>query len=122
MTNLNNALHELREEHKQVQRQVKQLEEAISAIEGLAGGNSLKIARNGAQPGRTISATARRRMARAQKARWTKWRESKTTSSAKLAGKAPVKRILSASGRRKIAAAQRARWARFRARQEKKAA
>lgn len=120
MTNLNNALHELREEHKQVQKQVRQLEEAISAIEGLAGTST--IARHGAQPSRTISAAARRRMARAQKARWTKWRESKTTLSAKTAGKAPAKRILSASARRKIAAAQRARWARFRARQEKKAA
>jgi hypothetical protein len=98
------------------------LEEAIYAIEGLAGRNSSKTARNGAQLGRTISASARKRMARAQKARWTKWRESKTTLSAKIAGKAPAKRILSASGRRKIAAAQRARWARFRARQEKKAA
>ena len=122
MTNLNNALHELREEHRQVQKQAKQLEEAISAIEGLAGRNTSTIARNGAQPSRTVSAAARRRMARAQKARWTKWRESKTTLSAKTAGKAPAKRILSASARRKIAAAQRARWARFRARQEKKAA
>jgi hypothetical protein len=33
MTNLNNALHELREEHRQIQKQAKQLEEAISAIE-----------------------------------------------------------------------------------------
>ena len=120
MTNLNHALSELREERKLAQKQVKQLEEAISAIKGLAGSST--IARYGTQPSRTISAAARRRMARAQKARWTKWRESKTTLSAKTAGKAPMKRILSSSARRKIAAAQRARWARFRARQEKKAA
>jgi hypothetical protein len=54
---------------------------------------------------RTISATGRKRIAAAQKARW-----------AKLRGKARVapKRTMSASTRRKIAAAQRAKWARFR--------
>ena len=54
---------------------------------------------------RTLSASARRRISLAQKARW-----------AKAKGHAPkTKRTISAAGRKRIAAAQRARWAKVRA-------
>ncbi len=57
------------------------------------------------KPRRTLSASARKRMSLAQKARW-----------AKAKGHAPKpKRTMSASARRKIASAQRARWAKIRA-------
>lgn len=53
------------------------------------------------KPRRTLSASARKRMSLAQKARW-----------AKAKGHAPKpKRTMSASARRKIAAAPRTRWA-----------
>jgi hypothetical protein len=55
-------------------------------------------------------------MARAQKARWAKARE---TSQPKAS--APVKHVMSASVRRKIAASQRARWAKAKAQQKKAA-
>ena len=56
-----------------------------------------------------MSASARKRMSLAQKARWAK-RAPKNQ-----AGKGKPKRTMSASARRKIAAAQRARWAKVKA-------
>ena len=54
---------------------------------------------------RTLSASARRRISLAQKARW-----------ARAKGHTPKpKRTISTAGRRRIAAAQRARWAKVRA-------
>jgi hypothetical protein len=64
-----------------------------------------------AKPGRIMSASARRRISLAQKARWSK---------AKRQAPKP-KRKMSASARRKIAAAQKARWAAFRAARKKAA-
>jgi len=60
-----------------------------------------------------LSASARARIAAAQRARWAKVRES-AGESAKVV---PIrgKRKLSAAARRKIAAAQRARWAKVKA-------
>jgi hypothetical protein len=58
---------------------------------------------------RRLSASARARIAAAQRARWAKVRES--------AKVVPIrgKRTLSAAARKKIAAAQRARWAKVKA-------
>jgi len=54
---------------------------------------------------RTLSASARRRISLAQKARW-----------ARAKGHTPKPKVtISAAGRKRIAAAQRARWARIRA-------
>jgi hypothetical protein len=114
MGNLTNALQQLREERKQVQSQVEKLDQAISVIESL---NGLGTVRQANQPTRTISAASRRKMARAQKARWAKARE--TSHPIALAkptpAPAPVKRSMSAAARRKIAAFQRARWAKLKA-------
>jgi hypothetical protein len=119
MANLQSALQQLREERKQAEQQIETLDRAISALEGI-GGRSSGLTRNGRRPTRVVSAAARRRMAKAQRARWARVRQ-------KGSGKGPVaiagkRRILSAAARRKIAAAQRARWARFRAKHEKAAA
>jgi hypothetical protein len=59
---------------------------------------------------RTMSASARRKIAAAQKARWAK-AKGKTTSKS---GQKP-KRKMSAAGRARIAAAARARWAKAKA-------
>jgi hypothetical protein len=61
----------------------------------------------GAEPRRTLSASGRRKIAAAQRARWAKVRAQNVVSIAPKRGK----RTMSASARRKIAAAQRARWA-----------
>lgn len=62
---------------------------------------------------RKLSASARARIAAAQRARWAKVRENKGAQ----AKVVPIrrKRTLSAAARNKIAAAQRARWAKVRA-------
>ena len=116
MGNLNNALQELRAERRQAQLQVEKLDQAISVIESL---NGSATAQQPSQPTRVISAASRRKMARAQKARWAKVRGTlQPTVSAKTTSSSPVKRTMSAAARRKIAAFQRARWAKLRAGQK----
>jgi hypothetical protein len=57
----------------------------------------------------TVSASARKRMSLAQKARWAR------RSAKGQAGKMKPKRTISTAGRKRIAAAQRAPWAKVRA-------
>lgn len=119
MTTLENVLRQLHEERDRAQSVVDRFEKAISAIQGLAG-RAVKPQANASRPKRIMSAAARRRIARAQRARWAKVRSNaKISSVAKVSGD---KRTLSPEGRKRIAAAARARWARVRAPQRKKAA
>src|SRR6202050_2180907 len=83
MANLTNALQQLRAEQREAQLHVKKLGQAISVIEALNGSGP---PRSGNQATRIISAASRRKMARAQKARWAKFRKgpepvAKTTGS-----------------------------------------
>jgi hypothetical protein len=119
MGNLSAALQELRAERKQMQSHVEKLDQAISVIESL---NASATPQNANQPTRTISAASRRKMARAQRARWAKARgKSQPIALTKKTASAPVKRTMSAAARRKIAAFQRARWAKVKAGQKKAA-
>jgi hypothetical protein len=122
MSNLDNALRELREKRRHTQVEIEKLDQLISGIESLNGAGAA-VPDNTVQPKRIISAASRRKMALAQKARWAGLRE-KSQPIAVVANStisAPAKRTMSASAPRKIAAAQKARWAKIRA-QEKKAA
>jgi hypothetical protein len=121
MGNLSGALQQLRAERKQAQARVESIDQAISVIESLNGSGAVRQAN---QPTRIISAASRRRMARAQKARWAKARKDSqpVLATAKTAtGSAPVKHTMSAAARRKIAAFQKARWAKIKAQQKKAA-
>src|ERR1700756_2192361 len=119
MANLASVLRQLRDEHNQARLQVGQLEEAISAIEGLAGRSTGAAS---GRPKRRTSAAARRRIAQAQRARWEKLRRQPQAGvTAKSSTVTPAKRKLSPDGRKRIAAAARARWARVKAQQTKKA-
>jgi hypothetical protein len=119
MGTLRNALEQLREERKQMQSQMQKLDQAISVIESL---NASVPVRQTNHPTRIISAASRRKMARAQRARWAKVREkSQPIALAKTAASVPTKRTMSAVSRRKIAAFQRARWAKLKALQKKAA-
>jgi hypothetical protein len=90
---------ELRTERTNLANQLRHVDAALSVLGKLNGGSSYK------KPRRTLSASARKRISLAQKARW-----------ARAKGHAPKpKRTMSASARRKIAAAQRARWAKVKA-------
>src|ERR1039457_4242380 len=92
-------------------RKCEKLDRVISVIESLNGSQPSGEA---SQPTRIVSASSRRKMAQAQRARWAKVRKGSQPGTA-----APVKRTMSLSARRKIAAAQRARWAKV---EQKKAA
>ena len=108
MSNLKNVLQQVRDERKQVQLRVEKLDEVIR---GLAGLNWSASAGNGAGQRHTMSASARKRISLAQKARWAKVRGRNVVSIASKRGKGTI----SAAGRKRIAAAQRARWAKVRA-------
>src|SRR6266487_2508391 len=92
---------QLKAERDRAAQQVNAWDTAIRALSGL---NS-----TGATRGRrTMSASARARIAAAQKARWARARGQKVVSIA-------PKRRISAAGLARIRAANRARWARVRA-------
>ena len=94
---------ELRVERTNLANQLKRVDAALSVLGKSGAGSSYT------KPRRTLSASARRRISLAQKARWAK------RAANDQAGKMKPKRTMSASARRKIAAAQRARWAKVRA-------
>jgi hypothetical protein len=120
MGNLAGALQQLRAERKQAQLHVEKLDQAISVIESLNGSGTFGQAN---QPTRIISAASRRKMARAQRARWARAKNGSqpVVAIAKPMASAPVKHTMSAAARRKIAAFQRARWAKLKAQQKKAA-
>ena len=90
---------ELRAERTNLADRLSRVDSALSVL-GKLSGRSLYT-----KPRRTMSAAARKRISRAQKARW-----------AKVKGHAPKpKRTISAAGRKRIAEAQRARWAKVKA-------
>ena len=122
MANLENALQQLRAEHKTAQLEVEKLGKAISVIESLNRSGTSRITN---QPKRIISAASRRNMAAAQKARWAAVRKGPkpATEVAKTNASAPLKskHKISAAGRKRMAAATRLRWAKFRAAKKKAA-
>ena len=67
MATLQGILDELKKEKKRAERDLKRLEEAISAFGKLTGKRARKARR-------TMSAAARKRIAVAQRARWAKFR------------------------------------------------
>jgi hypothetical protein len=101
---------ELRVERTSLVNRLRHVDAALSVLGKLNGGSSYT------KPRRTLSASARKRISLAQKARWAKRAANNQP------GKVKPKRTISAAGRKRIAAAQRARWAKVKAPQAKKAA
>ncbi len=102
---------ELRVERTNLANQLRHVDAALTVLGKLNGGS------NHTKPGRTLSASARKRISLAQKRRWAR-NGSKPTG---VKTTAPVKRTrkISAAGKKRIAAAARQRWARFRAGKKK---
>jgi hypothetical protein len=96
---------QLREQRTNLVNDLKHVDSALTVLGKLSGG------KNRAEPRRTLSVSARKKIAAAQRARWARVRAQKVVPITK--GAKP-KRTMSASARRKIAAAQRARWAKVR--------
>jgi len=97
MPNLDRVIKELQQERTRIDQAI----EALSSLNGAAPK---------APPTRTMSASARRRIAAAQRARWAKQK----SAPAKATTTRPKRRI-SAAGMARIRAAAKARWARVRA-------
>jgi hypothetical protein len=76
--NLTDTLKTLQGERAQIQKELAKLDRAIDVIRELAG---LEAAPNGHPTKRTVSAAARRKMAKAQKLRWAKVRAHKKITS-----------------------------------------
>ena len=104
MANLTGVVRLLKKEQDRLTRELRGITAALAAFG--------KVYSNGSGP-RKLSASARARIAAAQRARWAKARKN-AGSRAKVV---PIKskRKLSAAARKKIAAAQRARWAKVKA-------
>jgi hypothetical protein len=98
---LESVVSQLREQRANLANDLGHVDAALLVLGALNAG------RSPAEPRRTLSASGRRRIAAAQRARWAKVRAKKVVSIAPKRGK----RTMSASARRKIAASQRARWA-----------
>lgn len=109
LTGLAGFVKELRAMRTSLVNELRHVDAALSVLGKLGGGST--------KPKRRVSASARKRMSLAQKARWASIRKESrpAVGAAKATGAAPAKRIMSASARRKIAAAQRARWAKVKA-------
>src|SRR5207245_9872640 len=90
MTRMSRVVQQLKVERARAQKQVQRIDAALAALGSVSS--------NGASRQHPMSASARRKISLAQKARWAKQ-------------KSRPKRTISAAGRRRIAAAQRARWA-----------
>jgi hypothetical protein len=97
MTNLSGVVQQLKKERVRLEDQLHRVTAAITAFGRvyLRGAGAKAVA---GRKKKTMSAAARQKISRAQKARWAK-------------EKATPKRTISAAGRKRIAAAQRARWA-----------
>jgi hypothetical protein len=102
MASVSGIVKQIRKEKDRVERELSGLNAALSAFIGTYKGTKP----TGKQ--RTMSASARRKISLAQKARWAKQ-------------KAKPRRTMSVAGRKRIAAAQRVRWAKVRAQQKKAA-
>jgi hypothetical protein len=104
LAGLSSFVSKLRAVRTNLVSELRHVDAALSVLGKLGvGSNHTKPKRH------TMSASTRKRMSLAQKARW-----------AKAKGRAPKpKRTMSAAGRRRIAAAQRARWAKVKAEKKK---
>jgi len=97
MASMSGVVQQLKIERERAQKQVRRIDAALAALGSVSS--------NGASRQHTMSASARRKISLAQKARWAK--QKSTVQPAR------PKRTISAAGRRRIAAAQRARWAKL---------
>jgi hypothetical protein len=95
---------------KQLQQERDRLDKAIGALTSLDGTRSRKT------QGRTMSASARRRIAAAQRKRWARQKNAAQNASV-IAW--PKRRKISAAGIARIRAAAKRRWAKVRAAKKK---
>jgi hypothetical protein len=75
MPDLSSIVNQLRAQRRNVQRELDRLDSAIRALQGLTTTNGATRTRLVASKShRTLSVTARRKIAAAQRARWAAWK------------------------------------------------
>jgi len=95
---------------------IKEKIETLNAeLSALLDGSVAAPAAKAPKGKRTMSASARAKIAAAQKARWAKQKGAAVKSPVSAAPKPAKKRTMSAAGRARIIAAQKARWAKVKA-------
>ena len=102
--NIDNLLGQLRSE-------LARIEQAIAALETLAGGASSQRGRP-PKAKRTggMSAAARQRISEAMKQRWAKWKGKSAPKAKATTHKKAVRRPMSPAARKKLSAMMKARW------------
>ena len=104
-----------------LEAQKQQIDNRIAELRGmLNGASSQSTSADQSQRRRTMSATARERIAEAQRKRWAAKKAGSERAAAPSATKA-AKRHISPAGRRRIIEATKKRWAAFRAAQKRAA-
>jgi len=114
LVGLESVVSQLRVERTNLANQLRHVDAALSVLGRVNGGGSHATPQR-----KSMSASARKKISLAQRARWAKVKGQQKVVSIAQAPK-PGKRTMSASARRKIAAAQRMRWAKVK--REKKVA
>jgi len=76
MANLAETVKDLVQERSRMAGQIKKLDKAISVLRKLDGSSPSGAPKSGSKR-RPMSATARRKIAAAQRARWAKWKAAK---------------------------------------------
>jgi hypothetical protein len=76
--NLTQILADIQTKRAEVQKELRGLDSAINALQGLTTGNRGRSAPRGGR--RRLSAAARKRISDAQKARWAKFKKQKRAS------------------------------------------
>ena len=81
MINLGRMLRQLQAERRRYEKEIELLDQAIAVFQKLVGTNSGGATRKETNNGRKLSAAARRKISKAQKARWAQLRKERTTKS-----------------------------------------
>lgn len=82
MDNLSQIITDLQSENKRLEKELKKVRSAITVLSRLNGKTGRKASVAVLRPRRTLSASARRRIAAAQRARWAKWKAANKAKAA----------------------------------------
>jgi len=79
MPNLSGIVRELKTQRDRAQREVEQLNAALTALGNLGNGNGRSNRVLAVRKRKPMSAAARKKIAAAQRLRWAKWKKNKRT-------------------------------------------
>ena len=77
MSNLGKVVAQLRQERQEAQKKVEQLDQALAALGAVSKSRTTGRGQKPSPKRRTMSAAARKKIAKAQRARWAKWKTAR---------------------------------------------